>query len=77
MLDHTWSIAFKPWRPHLKKDIELLEQVQTRATQLIPSLKDMSYEERAEHINFTIQEVRRLRRDMIQVFNIFLGDLLI
>ena len=43
----------------------MLEQVQTRATQLIPSLKDMSYEERAEHINLTIQEVRRLRGDMI------------
>jgi ribonuclease P/MRP protein subunit RPP40 len=32
------------WRPYLRKDIELIEGVQRRATKLIKSLKDEAYE---------------------------------
>jgi ribonuclease P/MRP protein subunit RPP40 len=28
------------WRPHFQKDIDLIEEVQRRATKLTPSLKD-------------------------------------
>jgi hypothetical protein len=34
------------WRPHLQKDIDLLEGVQRRATKLVYNLKNLSYKER-------------------------------
>ena len=34
------------WHPYLKKDIELLERVQHRATRIVPGFSKFSYEER-------------------------------
>jgi hypothetical protein len=61
------------WRPYFKKDIELIEKVQRRATKLIPSLRDKSYEDRLKILNLTTLETRRLRGDLIEVFKIFNG----
>ena len=49
------------WRPHLVKDINLLEKVQRRATRLIPTLKGLSYEQRLHALSLTTLECRRLR----------------
>jgi len=32
------------WRPYRKKDIDMLERVQMRATRTIPTLRNISYE---------------------------------
>ncbi len=47
--------SFQAWRPWLKKDIELLEDVQRRSNKLVKCLKDSEYEERvlALHISAT------------------------
>jgi len=58
------------WRPHLKKDIMLIEGVQRRATKLVHHLKDSPYETRLRSLRLTTLETRRLRGDLIEVFNI-------
>ena len=61
------------WRPHLQKDIDLIEGVQRRATKLIPSLKVKSYQDRLQILKLPTLENRRLRGDMIEVFKLLTG----
>ena len=49
------------WNPHLRKDIDMLEQIQRRATKLIPGLRYLRYEERHKKCGLTTLETRRLR----------------
>ena len=65
--------SVQAWRPHLRKDIDLIERVQRRATKLISSLKDMTYENRLKLLNLTTLETRRLRGDLIEVYKILKG----
>ena len=56
------------WRPYRKKDIDMLERIQRRATKIIPELKDLSYEEHLKECGLTTLETRRLRGDQIEFF---------
>ena len=58
---------------YLKKDIDLLEKVQKRATRLMIKDRSLSYEERLRRLGLTSLETRRLRGDLIEVFEIFKG----
>ena len=50
------------WSPYLRKDIDtLLKKIQSRATKLIPGLRDIIYEERLKECGLTTLETRRLR----------------
>ena len=61
------------WSPHFKQDIIALENVQRRATKLVPGLKEMSYTERLKLLNLPSLTYRRLRGDMIETFKILRG----
>ena len=50
------------WRPHLKKDIEVLEKVQRRATRMVDGYRGMEYEERLKRIGLTTLELRKIER---------------
>jgi len=49
-------------------DIEIIEKVQKRATQLIISLKHLSYSERVKQLQLPTLKYRHLHGDMIEVF---------
>ena len=65
--------ATEAWSPYLRKDIDMLEKIQGRATKLIPGLRDLRYEERLKECGMTTLETRRLRGDQIEVFKILNG----
>ena len=66
--------CIQSWNPSLIKDIELLEQVQHRATKLIPEISHLSYHERLKHLNLSTLELRRHRGDLIETFKATAAD---
>ena len=56
------------WSPHLAKHINMLENVQKRATKLVDGLGQLDYDERLERIGLPTLAIRRARGDMIQLY---------
>ncbi len=66
----TLEYAAAVWSPHLKKHIKKIEKVQKKraATRWVPSLRDLSYEERLNKLPLSTLEERRKRGDMIMLY---------
>lgn len=67
------EFAYVIWDPYFKKDITLLENVQRRATKLVKSLRNMTYERRLKELNLTTLESRRSRGRLIETYKILTG----
>ena len=61
------------WGPIYKTDQNRIEKVQRRMTQIIPSLSDLSYQDRLRKLGLHSLAYRRKRGDMIAVFKMMTG----
>ena len=59
------------WSPHLRKHINMLENVQIRATKLVDGLVRLDYPDRLKILNLPTLAYRRLRGDLIEFYKHF------
>ena len=69
VLEYACSV----WCPYKVKHITAIEKIQRSFTRRIPSLRDLSYEERLARINLEPLEIRRLKFDLVLHFKISKG----
>ena len=58
--------CIQAWAPYYKKDIQILENVQRRATKLVPWLRKYPYEIQLQKLGILLLGQRRIRGDLIE-----------
>ena len=61
------------WGPHYILDQKAVENVQRRATKMIPDIKRLTYKDRLRHLKIPSLQHRRYRGDMITTYKIITG----
>ena len=64
------EFAISVWNPYFRKNVDKLEQIQHKATRLVPILKNKQYSFRLGCLKLTNLEIRRQRGDLIQFYKV-------
>ncbi|XP_047135543.1 uncharacterized protein LOC124812689 [Hydra vulgaris] len=67
------EFAIPVWAPYQKQDIIILENVQHRATKLIPQISKLCYKDRLAYLKIPSLIKRRQQGDITQLYRIFKG----
>ena len=59
------------WNPMKKSYVNMIENVQRRATKRIPGMSELAYDERLKLLDMPTLEYRRYRGDMIELYKLF------
>ena len=73
MIRPRLEYAATVWSPHHRKDIRKIERIQRAATKLVPSLRDLSYEDRLKKLKLPTLQQRRERGDLIAIYRALKG----
>ena len=73
ILDYASTI----WNPHHVGNIRELENIQRKATKLIPTLQNLPYSDRLQSLNLPSLSYRRNRMDLIMTYKILNGAVLV
>lgn len=63
------------WGPVFCGDQDRIERVQRRATKMIPAIRHLPYQERLERLRLPSMHYRRIRGDMIMVYQLYSGKI--
>ena len=61
------------WSPQYRKDMDVLERVQRRATKILRGMEHLCYEDRLRKLGLFNLEKRRLQADLVVAFQYFKG----
>jgi len=67
----SWVQDF--WAPQYKRDMEVEEGFQQRVTKMIKGLEHLSYEDKLRDLGPFIQEKRRFREDLMNLYKYLQG----
>jgi len=56
------------WHPQLKKDIDLIDSVQHRATRMVPGLHNLLYDDRLKRMDLPSLMYHCLHGDVIETY---------
>jgi len=62
------------WHPWFRRDLELLESEQRKATKMIQGMEDLSYKDRLRELGLVSLEKRRLWENLIAAFQYLKGS---
>jgi len=74
LVKHHLEYCIQMWSPQYRRDMDMLECIQQRATKMIQGMKHLFYEDRLRGLGLFSLEKRRLRGDLVEAFQYLKGS---
>ena len=66
--------CIRMWSPQYRRDMDLLECIQRRATKMIQGMEHLPYKDRLRELGLFSVDKRRLQRDLMAAFQYLQGN---